>query len=248
MPSIIASAIGAAGAIGGGILNSSATKSAANTEANAANQASQTQLGIYNNTVSNLAPYLSTGTSALSQLSQLLGIGGPNGVGSTNGVGPNNSALYSALQNYPGYQFSLQQGLDAVNQSGAARGILNSGATIKNATQYGQGLAQSTLGSYLSQLQGLATTGENAGAITGSQGVSTGANVGNSLIAGGNATGSGQLGSSLALTGGINNALNSSLQAYLSTQGNYNPSGGFGTGFGTPGFTPGYDPSIANIS
>lgn len=216
VPTIIAG-VGAAGSIAGGVLNSNATQSAANTEAGAANQAAQVQQNIYNQTSSNLAPYLNTGTQALSQLSNLLGIGG--GTSGAGGQGPNDSALYSALQNYPGYQFSLQQGLQANAQSEASRGLLNSGANIKNATAYGQGLAQSTLGSYLSQLQSVGQLGESAGSITGNAGTAAGGQIGNSLIQGGNAAGSGQLASSLALTGGFNNALNSSLLGYQLSQG-----------------------------
>lgn len=224
MPSVsvpvIAAGVAGAGSIAGGLINSSATSSAANTEANAANQASQVQQNIYNQTRSDLSPFLNAGQGALSQLSSLLGINGGTG------AGPNDSALYSALQNYPGYNFSMQQGLQAVNQSGAARGLLNSGATIKNATQYGQGLAQSTLGSYLSNLLSVGQLGENAGSITGSTGASAGNSIGNSLISAGNAAGSGQLGSSLALTGGINGALNSSLLGYQLSQSGAGGNGG----------------------
>ena len=73
--------------------------------------------------------------------------------------------LFRALEQSPGYQFSLQQGLNAVNASGAAR-LLNSGATIKAATSFGQGLAQSTLGDYLNQLGGIANLGQNSAAMT----------------------------------------------------------------------------------
>jgi hypothetical protein len=232
VPTIIAG-VGAAGGIASGVLNSNATSSAAKAQAKSAKQAAQiqatsqqqavdAQTGIYNQTRSDLSPYLSTGSAALSQLSNLLGIGGG---------APNTSALESALQNYPGYQFSLDQGLQAVNQSGAARGLLNSGATIKDATQYGQGLAQSTLADYLGRLASTASLGESAGSITGNAGAAAGSQIGSSLINGangqassliqtGNAAGNGILGSSLALTGGINGALNNSLLAYqLSQQG-----------------------------
>lgn len=233
---LIAAGIGGIGSLIGGALNSGATKSAANTESNAAVQAAQIQagseqqalqqqLGIYNNTVSNLAPFLSTGQSALSQLSGLLGIGG--GAGGTGA--PNSSALYSALSNYPGYQFTLQQGLQANAQSEAARGVLNSGANIRNATAYGQGLASSQIQNYLSQLSGLGSLGENAGAITGNAGSSAGYQIGSaltqgaagqagSLLAAGQAQGAGILGSNLALTGGLNGALNSSLLGYMLSQ------------------------------
>lgn len=225
MPSItgpvIAAGVGAAGSIASGAMNAGAASDAAKAQVDAANASAGVQRDIYNQTRSDLAPFLQSGQGALAQLSKLLGIGGTGG--------PNNEALMGALEQYPGYQFSLQQGLKAVNQSGAARGLLNSGATIRNATQFGQGLAQSTLGDYLSRLGGLANLGESAGSITGNTGASAGANIGNSLLAGGSAAGAGIMGSSMALTGGLNSGLNSALLAYqLSQQG-----GGGAPGWGS---------------
>ncbi len=45
------------------------------------------------------------------------------------------------LQNTPGYQFQLQQGLQSVNNSAAAKGSLLSGANIKAINDYAQGQA-----------------------------------------------------------------------------------------------------------
>jgi len=38
----------------------------------------------------------------------------------------------------PGYQFALQQGQDALERSGAARGVTNTGGTLRNILDYGQ--------------------------------------------------------------------------------------------------------------
>jgi hypothetical protein len=48
------------------------------------------------------------------------------------------------LQNDPGYQFQLQQGEQALQRSQAARGNVFSGAALKAAQEYGQGLAGTT--------------------------------------------------------------------------------------------------------
>ena len=45
------------------------------------------------------------------------------------------------LQATPGYQFQLQQGLQSVNNSAAAKGSLMSGATLKSLNNYAQGQA-----------------------------------------------------------------------------------------------------------
>lgn len=216
---VAATAIG----VGGGLLTSSmnagATRDASNIAAGSANRAADIQQGIYNQTRADLSPFTTAGTGALSQLSQILGIGGG---------APDNTMLFRALEQSPGYQFSLQQGLNAVNASGAARGLLNSGATIKAATSFGQGLAQSTLGDYLNRLGGIANLGQNSAAMTGNIGNTAAANAGQSLIAGGNAAGSGILGSQLQMSGGINQALNNSLLALKL-------GGGFGGGGGSGG-------------
>lgn len=44
------------------------------------------------------------------------------------------------------FQFELGQGVDAINRSGAARGTLLTGGTLKDATAFGQGLASTRYG------------------------------------------------------------------------------------------------------
>ncbi len=46
----------------------------------------------------------------------------------------------------PGYQFRLQQGQDALERSGAARGVTNTGGTMKNILDYGQQAASQEYG------------------------------------------------------------------------------------------------------
>lgn len=50
----------------------------------------------------------------------------------------------STLQNTPGYQFALQQGLRGVQSSAAAKGTLLTGGTLKALQGYGTGLADQT--------------------------------------------------------------------------------------------------------
>jgi hypothetical protein len=102
------------------------------------------------------------------------------------------------LQNTPGYQFNLDQGLKAVGNSAAARGLGVSGAALKGAASYATGLADSTYQSQFNnavtnqtntynRLMGAATLGENAGAQTGAYGTQTATNIGNNTIGAGNA-------------------------------------------------------------
>jgi hypothetical protein len=66
-----------------------------------------------------------------------------------------NQAAVNAFQTGPGYDFQMNQGLDAINRQRAASGMLNSGNTSVDALKYGQGLANQAYGGWQSQLQGL---------------------------------------------------------------------------------------------
>lgn len=61
----------------------------------------------------------------------------------TTGDGASQSA---ALAQTPGYQFSMDQGLQALNRRRAAGGMLNSGNADADAISFGSGLASQTLG------------------------------------------------------------------------------------------------------
>lgn len=61
----------------------------------------------------------------------------------------------SSVSSLPGYQFDLQQGTQAADRSAAARGMDQSGRTLKDLTRFGTGLADNTYGSQLSRLMAL---------------------------------------------------------------------------------------------
>jgi hypothetical protein len=205
-----AGAIGVGGNIASGLIGANASKSAANTQLQAAQLASQTQLGIFNQTQANLQPYNTAGQSALSQLAKLFGLG-PGGTGQ-----PNAGAATSALTQFPGYQFGLQQGNLAQQQSAASQGLLLSGSQLQAAQQFGQNYAmQNAWNPYISQLNQISTLGENAGAQQGTIGANTGANVAQTQLAAGQAAASGIVGSANAITGGINSGISSGLNSAL---------------------------------
>lgn len=97
-------------------------------------------------------PYFNAGTGALNQLTNALGLNGAEG---------NQNAL-SAFTASPGYQFQLQQGVNALDRSAAARGNLYSGAQGRALTEYGQGVANQEFGNYLNRLAGVAGAGQGA--------------------------------------------------------------------------------------
>lgn len=73
-----------------------------------------------------------------------------------------------ALQNDPGYQFRLQQGQQAVDRSLAARGLGQSGAALKAAQEYGQGLAAQEYQDFFNRQALLANQGLGAASGLGS--------------------------------------------------------------------------------
>jgi hypothetical protein len=207
-----AGALSVGGSIASGLIGADASRTAANDQLSAAQLASQTQLGIFNQTQSNLAPYNQIGQSALSQLASLFGLG-PGGSGPTNATA---AAATSALQNYPGYQFGLQQGNLAQQQSAASQGLLLSGAQLQASQTFGQNYAmQNAWTPYVSQLSSLAGLGENAAAMTGQIGANTGAGVASSQLAAGTAAASGAVGSANAITSGLSSATNTAANSGL---------------------------------
>ena len=238
MPSIsVPAAILGAGALGVGasIYTSSQSANAAQSAAQAQQQAAQTgantQLSIFNQTQSNLLPYNAVGQSALAQLAGLFGLSAGTGAP---GTGPNAATAAnatSALTQYPGYQFGLSQGQQALDRSAASRGLLLSGAQLKDSQTFGQqyGLAQGWQ-PYVTQLSGLSSLGENAAATAGNQGVQTGAGVAASQLAAGQAQASGIIGSQNAINSGINSGLSTGLNSALLSYALSNQGSGYGTG------------------
>jgi hypothetical protein len=84
------------------------------------------------------------------------------------GVTPITDQTKNGFANYlnsTGYNFQREQGTAAITGSAAARGVLNSGATAKALTKYGNDLASTSFNNYLTQLsaqgsQGLTATGQ----------------------------------------------------------------------------------------
>jgi len=144
---------GGIGQVGGGLYNyynnRTVDKGILEAQLKAGEQASQL-----------LNPYYQTGTQANQRLSDRL-MGGFNF---------NQADLY----NDPGYQFQLEQGQRGLNTQAAASGLLGSGRALKEATQYGQGMAEGQFNNVYNRnlnkfnienaaLQNLASRGETAG-------------------------------------------------------------------------------------
>lgn len=150
---------------------------------------------------------------------------------------------YRGFQETPGYQFMLDEGLDAVNSSFAGRNNLLSGAAMQSLQERGTGLANQEYGTYLNRLTGMANSGQNAASGTASASQNFTNVAGNAYGAAGNAASAGAIGVGNALQGGINTGLG--IWQYQSQLANQNKlidrlgSGGSSGILGTPGITAG---------
>jgi hypothetical protein len=214
-------AIGTGAAIlGSAVLGGLASRSAAKTQAGAAQSAADAQLQasreanalqqrIYEENIARQQPFLQGGTEDYNRLRSLMS-GGPG-------------AAQQFLQMDPGYGFRISEGLKALERSAAARGGLMSGATGKALQRYGQDLGSQEFSAAYGRLAGLADVGPRAAGVMSSLGERYGQTAGQNLLAGGQAVGQGMLGAGAARASsyiGGANALTGALGQYL----NYNQS------------------------
>lgn len=190
---MVAVAVIGSAVVGAGVGIYGASK-AAGAQKSAAKQASATEQGMYDTTRGDLMPYQQAGQKGTNALLGLSGLG-PNGT----------AGIQSSLESLPGYQFTQTQGLKAVQNSAAARGLGVSGAALKGAANYATGLANSTYGDQFNRLMGISQLGENAAAQTGAYGTQTAGQIGENTIGAGNAAAGGYVGSANA----VGNAANS---------------------------------------
>ena len=193
----------AIGVVGGAM----ASRSAANAQTDAANQANQTQLAMYEQQRADAEPWRQAGMTALGQL----------GTGTAAGGEFNRNFGMADFQVDPGYQFRQQQGQQALERSAAARGGLLNGGTLKALTRYGQDTASQEYGNAynrfnndqstrFNRLSSLAGIGQTASRDVANMGMSTAGAVAGNQLAAGNARASGYVGTANALTSGIGQA------------------------------------------
>jgi hypothetical protein len=94
-------------------------------------RANSTLGGLINSVQAGTSPFMQAGNQGLQSLMQYAQGGGPK-------FSFDNPEQWI---NSPAYQWQLQQGQDAIQNSAAARGLGDSGNTLKELTKYGQGLA-----------------------------------------------------------------------------------------------------------
>jgi hypothetical protein len=88
------------------------------------------------------------------------------------------------IRNTPGYQFELDQGLDAIERYTASKGQTLSGAHLKGISSYGQSTADKYFTQYMNQLAGLYGSGQQAAASTGANSMATGSGIAQTTMGG----------------------------------------------------------------
>ncbi len=219
---LAAAGIAAAGSIAGGVISQNANSAAGSAASGAGRIAAEQASNAANAAVARMSPWASSGISAANQINALLGLGNITQVGDQYGTQhvdssnwqQNQKDAMAKFQTDPGYQFRLQQGVNALDRSSAARGVRLSGAQSKALSDYGQGTGSAEYGNYYNRLAALSSQGLDAakGAnqgyaqefIPGNQ-AALGANLqqGQYNVAGANALASGIVGASKSISSGI---------------------------------------------
>ncbi|CAB4152386.1 hypothetical protein UFOVP610_9 [uncultured Caudovirales phage] len=224
---------GVAAAIGGAaLIGYLSSQNAADTQATAAQNANNTQRGIYNQQRADTANARNLGDTASAELY-------------ANNFGKDGN------WKDPGYEARLKEGYKAVNGMASARGGLNSGATMKALTRYGQEFASNEYGKaydrQFNRLSTLAGYGNGLNPSLSNAGSNYASNVGNNMMGAANAQSAAQMAQGNAISGGLSTGANYYLQrqAMQQAQPTYNTmpnsygAGSSGAGAGASGYSLG---------
>ena len=226
----------------GGVLSSQASGKAADAQIAASNNSIGEQQREFNINQQNQAPFIAAGQTAVGQISKGTAAGGVF------------NTPYTLAQFYqdPAYKFNELQGEQAIQRSAAAAGGTLSGGALKSIDQYAQQNAgneyqnafqnyQTDLSGRYNRLASVAGLGQTAVGTLGSQGTTSAANIGNTMVGIGNAQAAGYVGQANAFNNGISSLGNYYMQnQYLNKLPNY--------GGGTPSTTTNINPNAFNNS
>jgi len=251
MTFIAAAAIGAGGALLGGLFAGKGASSAAKTSAAAADQATALQREMWQQGRADQQPWLQAGTNALNRMQD------PS-------MAPQQWQNFTAAdyQQDPGYSFRMTEGLKALDKTASARGGLLSGGALKGATRYGQDLASQEYGAAYGRFNtnqtnqlarsdlaynrqaSLAGVGQSVASGMAGQDQRYADAAGGGMMASGNATAAGQMGVGNSINNAIQTGVSSYNQANMLNYLNRTPaSGGYAadTGGGYGALSGGYD-------
>jgi hypothetical protein len=167
---------GAIASVAGGLIGAGGSDDAAHAEQQAAENAAIAQRDQYNKTRNDLMPWMDSGNRALNVMNNAMFNGD-----------------YSQFYQSPDYQFRLDEGQRALDSSGAARGMALSGNQLKAITRYGGDMASGEYNNWFNKLNSMSSTGANTAGQIGGLGANAASNIGNAMMAGGNARASGYI-------------------------------------------------------
>ena len=239
-------------ALAGAAIGAVGSITASNTQADAQKNAAATQQGMFNTVQGNSQPFMQAGYGATNTLTQLMGTSGTPGSDVAGTGGLKNGYLNSQfaptqdqLNQYPGYQFALQQGGQATrNADTPGMGAL-SGSALKDLTNFNVGTANQYYGQYFNQdqtqknnifnrLSSIAGLGQSAAAGVGNSGTQLGQGIAQAGAAAGASQAGGIVGASNALSGGANSLAG---MMYLNAQnGTGSNPGAIGNGSNSSGY------------
>jgi hypothetical protein len=171
--------------LGSSIIGGLSSKSAADTQANAANRAADLQKQQYDQTRADQEPWRQAGVNALGKLSS------------------------GDVMGYmdPSYQFRLNEGLKAIRNRAGSQGQIFSGNTLKGLEGYGQSMASQEYNNAFNRLGTLAGFGTNANATNATAGQNYATGAGNMITGGAAAQAAGNIGVANAFGGGASQYL-----------------------------------------
>jgi len=230
------------------VIGAKTAKSAAKTQAAAAEKATELQKSQFEQTREDQTPFREAGYNALAEMQRT--------AGNVPGAFKFGASDFTAD---PGYGFRFSEGQKAIERQAAARGGLFSGSALKAATRFGQEMGSQEFGNAYNRAltnyntgvasenqlynrqAALAGIGQTATNLVGQAGQNYATNAGNLMTGAAAAQAAGQVGASNALIGGVgqylnysqNQAQNSLLQQALQNRGStygYTPTTDYSTG------------------
>lgn len=209
----IAAGVGGLSSAAGSVASGKDAKKVARIQAQTADKNRQLYENLINQYTNDISPYTTSGTNALTAQENLLGLNGAAGTGAQ-------QQAFNNFNNSTGYQWALNNGLNAINSDAYANGTADSGATLKALQDRGTQLANSQFNTYYNDLSGLSNQGLSAyQSLANEMNTATNGQA-SSNTAAANATSSGILGTGTAINSGLNGLSNSlsSLAGYLDNQ------------------------------
>lgn len=223
------------GSVLGGAISAHGQEQAAQTQADAQKQAAAIQQQMFNTINQQEQPFIQSGYGANTALNQLLGLSPGSAGGLPNGYLTQSPTPFSFnpsqqdLEKYPGFQFALQTGGQALRNADTPGVGALSGAALKDLMGFNQGLASQTYGNYFNQslaskeynnsllqsqqqnifsrLSGLAGLGQNAASNVGTQGTALGTGVAQATAGVGASLAGGQVGAANAIGNSISGSV-----------------------------------------